>query len=122
MYGVLFLQSSKKLKLAAREFGIRDMVSVRVRASCHSGVSASIDRPIVADTPIHELVTYYTTQTTKRATCVRIGRICAIRYDTRRYFNVRSKADMSQLTLPHGTNNYKKLSYRRETARCVVSV
>jgi len=30
-----------------------------------------------------------------------------IRYDTRCYFNVQSKADMSQLNLPHGTNNYK---------------
>jgi len=29
----------------------------------------------------------------------------AIRYDTRCYFNVRSKADMSQRNLPHGTNN-----------------
>jgi len=28
-----------------------------------------------------------------------------IRYDTRNYFNVRSKADISQLNLPHGTNN-----------------
>ena len=28
-------------------------------------------------------------------------------YDTRCYFNVRSKADMSQLSLPHGTNNQK---------------
>ena len=26
-------------------------------------------------------------------------------YDTRCYFNVRSKADTSQLNLPHGTNN-----------------
>ena len=26
-----------------------------------------------------------------------------IRYDTRCYFNVRSKADISQLNLPHGT-------------------
>ena len=35
-----------------------------------------------------------------------------IRYDTIRYvtrcrFNVRSKADISQLNLPHGTNNLK---------------
>jgi len=30
-----------------------------------------------------------------------------LRYDTRRYFNVRSKADMSQHNLPHGTNNKK---------------
>jgi len=29
----------------------------------------------------------------------------AIRYDTRCYFNVRSKANMSQLNLPHGNNN-----------------
>jgi len=28
-----------------------------------------------------------------------------IRYDTRCYFNVRSEADVSQLNLPHGTNN-----------------
>jgi len=30
---------------------------------------------------------------------------CTIRYDTRCYFNVCSKADMNQLNLPHGTNN-----------------
>ena len=28
-----------------------------------------------------------------------------IRYDTRCYFNVRSKADISQLNLLHGTDN-----------------
>jgi len=28
-----------------------------------------------------------------------------VRYDTRCYFNLRSKADMSQLNLPHGTDN-----------------
>ena len=28
-----------------------------------------------------------------------------LRYDTRCYLNVRSKADMSQLNLPHGNNN-----------------
>jgi len=27
------------------------------------------------------------------------------RYDTRCYFNVRSKADMSQINLPHGNDN-----------------
>jgi len=36
------------------------------------------------------------TLTTRQAT---------IRYDTRCYFNVRLKSDMSQLNLPHGTNN-----------------
>jgi len=29
----------------------------------------------------------------------------ALRYDTRCYFNLCSKADMSQLNLPHGNNN-----------------
>jgi len=29
----------------------------------------------------------------------------SIRYDTRCYFNVRSKADMGHLNLPHGTDN-----------------
>ena len=29
----------------------------------------------------------------------------AVRYDTRCYLNVRSKADISQLNLPHGTDN-----------------
>jgi len=33
--------------------------------------------------------------------------LCSIRYDTRCYFNVRSKADISQLNQPHGTNNWK---------------
>ena len=32
-------------------------------------------------------------------------RTITIRYDTRCYFNVRSKADTSQLNLPHGTDN-----------------
>ena len=30
-----------------------------------------------------------------------------IRYDTRCYFNVRSKADINPLNLPHGTDNKK---------------
>ena len=41
-----------------------------------------------------------------------------IRYDTRCYFNVRSKADISQVNLPHGTNNYKgekKKNWKVET-------
>jgi len=34
-----------------------------------------------------------------------VGKRITVRYDTRCYFNVRSTADMSQLNLPHGTNN-----------------
>ena len=38
---------------------------------------------------------------------IEVGPHCGytIRYDTRYYFNVRSKADISQLNLPHGTDN-----------------
>ena len=36
---------------------------------------------------------------------LRGGNSGTIRYDTRCYFNVRSKADISQLNLPHGTDN-----------------
>ena len=34
-----------------------------------------------------------------------------IRYDTRCYFNVRSKADISQLNLPHGIELYTQLYF-----------
>jgi len=38
--------------------------------------------------------------------CEEIGMTTTrIRYDTRCYFNVRSKADISQLNLPHRTDN-----------------
>jgi len=37
-----------------------------------------------------------------------------IRYDTRCYFNVRSKADISQLNLPHGTANEKSVKQKKK--------
>ena len=39
---------------------------------------------------------------------------CTIRYDTRCYFNVRSKADISQLNLPHGTDNLKSVKTEKK--------
>jgi len=36
-----------------------------------------------------------------------------IRDDARSYFNVRSKADMSQRNLPHGTKETKKVEKRK---------
>jgi len=36
-----------------------------------------------------------------------VAAITILRYDTRCYFNVRSKEDMSQLNLPHGNDNQK---------------
>jgi len=46
-----------------------------------------------------------TTKARRHTVLVASGRIASdtIRYDTRCYFNVRSKADISQLNLPHGT-------------------
>ena len=37
------------------------------------------------------------------------GKACTIRYDTKCYFNVRSKADISQLNLPHGNRQLKSV-------------
>jgi len=34
-----------------------------------------------------------------------VSHLEVLRYDTRCYFNVRSKADMSRLNLPHGDDN-----------------
>jgi len=36
---------------------------------------------------------------------VTAGLTLIVKYDTRCYFNVRSKADISQLNLPHGNDN-----------------
>ena len=40
--------------------------------------------------------------------------VSPIRYDTRCYFNVRSKADISQLNLPHGTDNWKSVKTEKK--------
>ena len=47
----------------------------------------------------------YTTLWNMNVTKWHHSEICTIRYDTRCYFNVRSKANISQLNLPHGTDN-----------------
>jgi len=41
--------------------------------------------------------------------CVPVFHKIIIRYDTRCYVNVRSKADISQLNLPHETDNLKSV-------------
>ena len=48
------------------------------------------------------------TQRCRQSTPPRVNRIydiSRVQYHMRRYFNVRSKADTSQLNLPHGTDN-----------------
>ena len=49
------------------------------------------------------LITAYIFCTVHNITVLLI--VTFIRYDTRCYFNLRSKANMSQLNLPHGTDN-----------------
>ena len=43
--------------------------------------------------------------TAYRAVYASVSTAASVRYDTRCRFNVRSNADMSQLNLPHGTDN-----------------
>ena len=62
----------------------------------------SLQRDIHASTSLHFL----------QATCS----YDKIWHDTRCYINVRSKANMSQLNLPHGTDNYNNNNNDRLTA------
>ena len=48
---------------------------------------------------------FQTKEDTKHMAIIPSIRYDTIRYDTRCYFNVRSKADMSRLNLPHGDDN-----------------
>jgi len=53
--------------------------------------------------PVH---TYQCTLSDRSGEVAPIAQQCiGLRYDTRGYFNVRSKADVSQFNLPHGTEN-----------------
>jgi len=56
--------------------------------------------PQVAVQFVHRIRLFRSCQT-------QLTRYDTIRYDTRCYFNVRSKANMSQFNLPHGTDNKK---------------
>ena len=40
-----------------------------------------------------------------------------MRYDTRSYFNVRSKADVSQLNLPHGNKKSGERKAKKSTGK-----
>jgi len=44
-------------------------------------------------------------------------KMARLRYDTRCYFNLRSKADISQLNLPHGTDNWKSVKTEKKTKK-----
>ena len=57
----------------------------------------------------------FTERTRIRTSEPNVLRYDTIRYDTRCYFNVRSKANMSQLNLPHGTDPTTKKCKNRKT-------
>ena len=70
-----------------------------------SGVRLSVSpsvRPIIVARHAAAAGFYYYCVASS-ASCV--GHEDTIRYDTRCYINVRSKANMSQLNLPHGNDN-----------------
>jgi len=79
---------------------------------CHSKCSAS-EWPSSA--LIHASSLFDTGQSHSTSRCAEIQPMSQqaaavslnLRYDTRCYFNVRSKADMNRLNLPHGDDNWK---------------
>ena len=61
----------------------------------------------IASVQRNKMSSYALVRATKQRILLVTGKRCnshTIRHDTRCYFNVQSKADMSQLNLPHGTN------------------
>jgi len=73
--------------------------------------SAPRSRQLTTPTPRHSIFTGRMLFLTPNQQCqsteskVTPTKRRTIRYDTRCYFNARSKADTSQLNLPHGTDN-----------------
>jgi len=72
-----------------RSFACREEASGWIRLAL---TTISLHRLICGDVPFVECQTLRSFRLTQR-------------YDTRCCFNVRSEADMSQLNLPHGTDN-----------------
>ena len=76
--------------------------------------SAPCSRQITTPAPHHSVFTGPSCRPTNSVKALKANRVRittfnlrydTIRYDTRCYFNVRSKADIRQLNLPHGTDN-----------------
>jgi len=89
------------------------------RSGVDCGSSPCLNGATCLDVRHHAIVVYYIEVLTRNLrTCIHekiklnakvsklfINQYDTIRYDTRCYFNVRSKADISQLNLPRGTDN-----------------
>ena len=79
---------------------------------CFLGVSAAVF------TTIFTVVLTYVISTAAKSGPATYSMLLAlynmIRYDTRCYFNVRSKANMSQLNLPHGNRQLKSVKTEKK--------
>jgi len=86
------------MHVAVESWGVHAQLSLPVNTASFRGWSGSLsnnsslgdDAPQTAPSSVQPFFVWLTV---------------TIRYDTRCYFNVRSKADISQLNLPHGTDN-----------------
>jgi len=87
------LQQSRLRRSLLAPMALEPSPSTLVRAYTVSG-----------DSYVAYLLMYFQLMAGVRWLVVR-GAFLLVRYDTRCYFNVRSKADISQLNLPHGTDN-----------------
>ena len=79
-----------------------------VRGGCYTALSYDVihDVFVVFTFAKVEVISFDTLVSDQSLVLLHVLHI-TIRYDTRCYFNVRSKADISQLNLPHGTDNQK---------------
>ena len=108
-----------------------DNVRRRVEYWGESDRSLAINRLTVRRGLLYTASHYYTSRRGRAGCCTVVERrsltgelslSCArpaadgwpLRYDTRCYFNVRSKADISQLNLPHGNRQLKKCKNRKK--------
>jgi len=83
-----------------------DLVVEQVRASTHDVCPAARCLPTVDWTPLRRSdFAEHASQQARIQTSTIEQPSYTTRHDTRCYFNVRSKADTSQLNLPHGTDN-----------------
>jgi len=109
------------LQCIGNGWGFEGFVLVRVHRACHT--VNTVRR--VGDVWVPPTVTYLPYRVYGSTLSKPSGVLSCwpdtIRYDTRCYFNVRSKADISQLNLPHGTHS-RILSAIQRAAQTVLGV
>ena len=81
----------------------KDIQTDRISKNIQQSTAKVIKMQTDTSKYFHQIVTTFTPDIQKGFSVIMYD---TIRYDTRCYFNVRSKADMSQLNLiPHGNDN-----------------